>query len=253
MLGVAMLGAVGLVALQACEQNQAAPAAAAPASQAVASGGTITGTVFFKGVLPTPSAIEPSMDPACEGMALMDQSLQVKEGRLGNVLVRVRGLVSSSRPAQPAIIDQQQCTYQPRVQGVAVGQPILIKNSEGTLHNVRGLSGTKSLFNVAQPPHGKAVPRNLPAEAEVVRLKCDIHPWMVAWVVVNPNPYFTTSGADGSFSISQLPPGTYTVEAWHEKLGSRSAEVTVKAGESSPLSFEFSSEEGQGTASLGVK
>jgi plastocyanin len=271
-LGVTVLGTVGLAALPACQKDEAAPTAngpavkslaeaqaalkgseAQPAAEVVTGGGTVSGTVSFKGVPPASAAIEPSMDPACESMALTDQSLQVKDGRLANVLVRVRGLVPSARPARPAVVDQKACTYTPRVQGVAVGQPILLKNSDGTLHNVRGLSGTKSLFNVAQPPNGKAVPRNLPAEAEVVRLKCDIHPWMAAWVVVNPNPYFATSVADGSFAIPNLPAGTYTVEAWHEKLGARTAEVTVKEGESSPLSFVFSPGDIQDTATSSVK
>ncbi len=272
-LGVAVLGTMGLVALSACKNEEAAPTrargavpaqgaaatkpeaapAAAPAPQALTGGGTVRGTVSFKGVPPTPVAVTPSMDPACEGMALTAQSVQVKDGKLENVLVRVRGLLPSTNEAKPAVIDQHQCTYLPRVQGVAAGQPILIKNSDGTLHNVRALAGTKSIFNVAQPPHGKPVQRGLPADAEVVRLKCDIHPWMVAWVVVNPNPYFATSGAEGSFSIEHLPAGTYTLEAWHETLGTRTAEVTVKEGETTSASFEFSSADAKGMASGGVK
>jgi carboxypeptidase family protein len=271
-LGAAVLGTVGLVALSACKNEEAAPTpargavqtpaqgaaatkpeAAESAPQSLAGGGTVRGTVSFKGVPPTPAAVTPSMDPACEGMASTDQTVQVKDGKLGNVLVRVRGLLPSANGAKPAVIDQHQCTYLPRVQGVAAGQPILIKNSDGTLHNVRGLAGTKSIFNVAQPPHGKPVQRGLPAESEVVRLKCDIHPWMVAWVVVNPNPYFATSGADGSFSIEHLPAGTYTLEAWHEALGTRTAELTVKEGETTSASFEFSSADAKGTASGGVK
>jgi hypothetical protein len=176
-------------------------------------------------------------------MDLTDQAVRVKEGRLENVLVRVRGQVPGqlpSPPSQPVLVDQRQCVYVPRVQGAVVGQPIIIKNSDGTLHNVRGFSGTKSVFNVAQPPRGRPLERSLPAGVETVRLKCDIHPWMLAWVVVNPNPYFTTTGADGAFSLRELPPGTYTLEAWHEALGTKTAEVTVKEGQEATVSFEFS-------------
>jgi hypothetical protein len=273
-LGVAVLGTVGLVALSACKNEEAATpdrgavqapaqgpaaskpeaaAAAEPAPEALTGGGTVRGAVSFKGVPPTPAPVTPSPDPACDGMALTDQPVQVKDGKLRNVLVRVRGLLPSASGAKPAVVDQVQCTYLPRVQGVVAGQPILIKNSDGTLHNARALGGTKSIFNVAQPPHGKPVQRGLPAGFEVVRLKCDIHPWMVAWVVVNSNPYFATTGADGSFSIEHLPAGTYTLEAWHETLGTRTAEITVKEGETTSASFEFSAADGKGTASGGVK
>ncbi|WP_375772035.1 carboxypeptidase regulatory-like domain-containing protein [Archangium gephyra] len=268
-LGVAVLGAVGLAALPACQKDEAAPAAArgsvapapapkaeAPAAapvQPVTGGASVRGTITFKGPAPTPAAVTPSDDPACDGMALKDQSVVVTDGKLANVLVRVRGLVPRSHPAQPALIDQQKCTYTPRVQGVTAGQPILIKNSDGTLHNARALTGSKTVFNVAQPPNAKAVPRNLPADAEVIRLKCDIHPWMAAWVVVNPNPYFATSGTDGSFSIEHLPEGTYTLEAWHETLGTQTAEVTVKEGETTTASFAFSAENAKGTAQGDVK
>ncbi|PTL78666.1 carboxypeptidase regulatory-like domain-containing protein [Vitiosangium sp. GDMCC 1.1324] len=272
-LSVAVLGAVGLAALPACKKDEASPSpapvsrtpvqdkaapmaeapAAAPAPQPLTGGGTVRGTVTFKGVAPTPAAIAPSDDPACQGMALADPSLQVKDGKVENVLVRVRGLMPRAQSAQPAVIDQSKCMYTPRVQGVAAGQPVLIKNSDGTLHNARALAGTKSIFNVAQPPNGKAVQRSLPGDAEVVRLKCDIHPWMTAWVVVNPNPFFATSGADGAFSIEHLPAGTYTLEAWHERLGTRTAEVTVKEGETTSASFEFSAEDAKGSAAGNVK
>ncbi|WPB74245.1 carboxypeptidase regulatory-like domain-containing protein [Archangium violaceum] len=269
-LGVAVLGAVGLATVPACQKQEAPPAA--PVAQApapapapkveapapvpaapVTGGGTVQGTVAFKGAVPAPAAVKPSDDPACDGMALKNQSLLVTDSKLANALVRVRGLVPHSHPTQPALIDQQKCTYTPRVQGVTAGQQVFIKNSDGTLHNARALNGTKTVFNVAQPPNAKAVPRPLPADAEVIRLKCDIHPWMAAWVVVNPNPYFATSGTDGAFSIEHLPAGTYTLEAWHETLGTKTAEVTVKEGETVTASFVFSAEDAKGTASGGVK
>ncbi|EPX62646.1 hypothetical protein D187_008834 [Cystobacter fuscus DSM 2262] len=271
-LGLALLGTVGLTALSACKQESPpAPVAAEPSSRTqdaaaegspaeespepepLTGGGTLQGTITFKGTPPAPAPVTPSQDPSCEGMPLVDQSLLVKAGKLENVLVRVRGLMPRSPRTRSAVVDQKQCSYTPRVQGVASGQPILIKNSDGTLHNARALSGTKSIFNVAQPPNGKPVQRTLPADAEVVRLKCDIHPWMVSWVVVNPNPYFATSNADGAYSIEHLPAGTYTLEAWHEVLGTKTAEVTVKEGETTALAFEFSTEDAKGSASGSVK
>ncbi len=258
LLGVVVLGTVGLVAMPACDESPApvAPGAApqgpaatgkpeaAPAAPAVPQGptGSLRGTVTFKGVAPTPAAMAFSSDPACEGMESTDQSVRVKNGRLENALVRVRGEVKGqpSTPTQPAVIDQHQCTYHPRVQGAVAGQPMVIKNSDGTLHNVRGYSGAKSVFNVAQPPMAKAMERPLPADVEVIRLKCDIHSWMTAWVVVNPNPYFATTNAEGSFDIEEVPVGTYTLEAWHEVLGTKTAQVTVKEGQQSTVAFEFS-------------
>ncbi|HYO70268.1 MAG TPA: carboxypeptidase regulatory-like domain-containing protein [Archangium sp.] len=267
-LGVAVLGAVGLAAVPACQKQEAPPAApvarapaqdkAAPRAEPpapapappVTGGGTVQGTIAFKGTAPTSAAIPPSDDPACDGMALKDQSVLVTDGKLANVLVRVRGLVPHSRPGQPALVDQQKCTYTPRVQGVTAGQQVFIKNSDGTLHNARALTGTKTVFNVAQPPNAKAVPRPLPADAEVIRLKCDIHPWMAAWVVVNPNPYFATSGTDGAFSIEHVPAGSYTLEAWHETLGTKTAEVTVKEGGTVTASFEFSASDARGSGTI---
>ncbi|ATB32035.1 carboxypeptidase regulatory-like domain-containing protein [Melittangium boletus] len=272
-LGISVLGTVGLVALSACKQESSssdrtpvtsapsstsnttapAPAAVEPDAPPLTGGGTVQGSVTFKGTPPPAAAITPSQDPACQSMPSTDQSLQVVGGKLGNVLVRVRGLMPNSRRTQPIVIDQQGCTYSPRVQGAVLGQPVLIKNSDGTLHNARALSGTKSIFNVAQPPNGKPVQRSLPSDVEVLRLKCDIHPWMVSWVLVNPNPFFATSDAKGAFSIEHLPAGTYSLEAWHETLGTKTAEVTVKEGQSSPVSFEFSAEDAKGTASGAVK
>ena len=262
-LGIVALGAVALATLPGCKKEEppalggpvpppasgqpaprppdAAPAAEPPPPP-LTGGGTVQGTVTFKGTPPPPAAIPPSMDPACEGMALADQAVRVQGGKLENVLVRVRGFIPGARPLQPAVIDQRQCTYVPRVQGVAANQPLLIKNSDGTLHNARALAGTKSIFNVAQPPHARPVERPLPIEAEVLRLKCDIHPWMTAWVVVSPNGFFSTTDAQGAFTIEHLPAGKYTLEAWHETLGTRTAEISVQEGQTTSASFEFSPE-----------
>jgi hypothetical protein len=138
------------------------------------------------------------------------------------------------------VIDQLKCTYTPRVLGAQAGQPIQVKNSDQTMHNVRGMAGTKPIFNMAQPPSMPPVSKPAPADADVLTLKCDVHPWMKAFVVVSPHPYFSTTGEDGAFNISGLPAGTYTLEAWHETLGTKTAQVTVKDGETAEATFEFS-------------
>ncbi|NMO22816.1 TonB-dependent receptor [Pyxidicoccus fallax] len=268
-LGLSLLGTAGLLTLSACQKEaaptpattpapSAAPAATAEpkphaatpvgqteaqaaAPSAPAGKGVVKGAVSFTGTPPAAADIPPSNDPACEGMSTKDMSVVVKDGKLANVLVRVRGNVpgAAAAPATPVTVDQSKCTYVPRVQGAMVGQPVAFKNSDGTLHNVRGVVGTKSAFNIAQPPSGAPVQKPVPADAEVLRLKCDVHPWMTAYVVTNPNPYFTTTGEDGAFTLQGLPAGTYTVEAWHETLGTKTAEVTVKDDAPAEVSFAF--------------
>ncbi len=251
-LGLLGLGTVGLLALPGCkkEESPSAPAVAEPEvlssddteSQPVKGGGTIRGAIAFKGTPPTPKPIEPGSDPVCDGMNLVDEAVVVKDGKLANVLVRVLGDVPG-KPAAPAdamvVVDQNRCTYKPRVQGAMQGQRMVLMNSDETLHNVRGVAGKKTLFNVNQPPL-KTKEANAPQDAELIHLKCDIHPWMTAWVVMSPNPYFVTSAEDGSFSLEGVPAGTYTLEAWHEVLGTRTAQVTVKEGEAAEVAFEFS-------------
>jgi plastocyanin len=259
--GLALIGAAGLAALPACKKDEAAPPppttptttagqAQAPTPTpaqpqtppAPAGKSTIRGVVKFNGEAPPAADIAPSADPACEGMALKEAAALVKDGKLQNVLVRVKGSVAGapSAPSTPVVIDQTKCTYTPRVQGAQAGQMIQVKNSDQTLHNVRAVAGTKSIFNLAQPPAGALVTKPVPTEAELVQFKCDVHPWMKAFVAVSTHPYFSTTGEDGSFSIKGLPAGTYTIEAWHESFGTKTAEVTVKDDETAETSFEFS-------------
>lgn len=259
-LGLALLGAAGLGVLPACTKEEAPappsttpPAAAAapeaakppppaPAPVQVSGRGTVRGVVKFTGEAPAMADIAPSADPACEGMALKEQAVLVKEGKLQNVLVRVRGPVpgAPTAPAEPVVVDQTKCTYLPRVQGAVSGQQLLVKNSDGTMHNVRGLVGTKAVFNMAQPPSAPPVTKPMPGEVELLQLKCDVHPWMRGYIAVSPHPYFATTREDGAFSLEGVPEGTYTLEAWHETLGTKTADITVKDGAVSEASFEFS-------------
>ena len=147
------------------------------------------------------------LDPACDAQ-VPDETVLVKDGKLANVLVRLTGaLPRVAVPTVPVVIDQQGCTYRPRVQGAMAGQTIQIRNSDGTLHNVHSYAGARTLFNRAQPPGARPMDTTFPPGTEVVKLKCDVHPWMLGWVVVGEHPWHAVSGADGRFELAGGPGG----------------------------------------------
>src|SRR4030095_14592124 len=165
------------------------------------------------------------------------------EGHLQNVFVYVKtGLEGKAfpTPTTSALLDQKGCVYIPHVMGVMVNQNIEIKNSDPTLHNVHAMP-RKGEFNVGMPRQNSSINRKFDQEDVMVHIKCDVHPWMSAWVGVLPHPCFAVSDAAGNWTISGLPPGSYTVAALHEKLGTRSQPLTVEAGQSPKLEFTFES------------
>jgi plastocyanin len=162
-------------------------------------------------------------------------------GGLKNVVVRIaKGLATpAAPPSTPAVMDQNGCRYRPRVLVAQAGQTVEIRNSDATLHNVHTYKGTATLFNLAHiqgtPPHKK----KFPTVGDVVKFKCDVHPWMTGYLLVTDNPHYAVSGDDGTFSIPNVPAGKYTVEVWHERFGSQTKEVTVAEGGSVDLKLEF--------------
>jgi plastocyanin len=213
------------------------------ASSAAFAGGSIAGTVAFNGTAPKMEKLNRKADPVCAKTEANDETVLLsKDGKaVANVVVRItkNAPAGGKVPAEPVTIDQKECLYHPRVQAAMEGQKIQIKNSDGTLHNIHAYAGTKTLFNQAQPPKSKDIEKDLKA-ADVMKLKCDVHPWMTAYVVLNKNPYFATTNTDGKFEIKDVPAGKYTIEAWHEKLGTQTAEVTVEDGKAADPKIAFS-------------
>jgi plastocyanin len=217
--------------------------AAAPAAPAADAGG-VSGTVTFAGT-DTDTPIAFSADPVCASMHKTpadNNEIAAKDGKLGNVFVYVKtGLEGKTfpAPADKKELDQQGCLYTPRVQGIQVGQPLTIKNTDATLHNVHALATTNPEFNQAQPNGLPPFDKTFDKQELMVHVKCDVHPWMTAYVGVLPHPFFATSGEDGTFAIKNLPPGKYTLEAWHEKLGTQDQEITVGPNQTVTANFDF--------------
>lgn len=212
-----------------------------PAPQATA---TIQGVVSLVGKPPALPELQMAADPVCQkahGATSPDPAISVKDGKLQNVFVYVKkGAEKWSFPAPttPAVVDQQGCLYHPRVLGVMEGQPIQILNSDATLHNVHGMGSANPEFNLGMPTKGMKQEETLKNPEVMYTLKCDVHPWMHGYIGILKNPYFAVSGADGSFSL-KVPAGTYTLQAWHEKFGTKEVQVTVQDGETKTVSFSF--------------
>jgi hypothetical protein len=145
-------------------------------------------------------------------------------------------------PPAPAVLDQKGCFYTPRVLGVRVGQPIALSNSDPTFHNVHALPRTNREFNTGLSPGIAPTRRTFTAPEVMVRFKCDVHGWMAAHVGVLPHPFFAVTGADGAFALQGLPPGTYTIEAWHERFGAKTDQVAVADRQAQTASFAFTGE-----------
>jgi len=206
--------------------------------------GTLSGRIVFAGKPPALKPLDISSDPFCARSAAsskpVDDTVKVSKGGLENVVVRIVSDVKDAPQASgEVVLDQRGCVYEPRVAVAVAGQTVTVKNSDQTLHNVHTYKGPATLFNQAQPQGFPAIKKKFPKPGDAIRFSCDVHPWMKAWVFVTGSPYAAVSGTGGTFTIPDVPPGTYTVEAWHETLGTQTAKVTVKPGKPASLDFKF--------------
>jgi plastocyanin len=211
--------------------------AAAAASPALA--GEVTGEVRYAGPPPALAPLKVNKDMNICGQTVKDQSLEVANGFLRDVVITVKGPGAEKPPplAAKAVLDQHLCHYVPHVQAAPVGSTLEIVNSDPMLHNIHGYQGPATAFNLAMPLKGQRIPRTL-SKVGVVTVKCDVHNFMHGYVLVVDSPYAVV-GDDGHYAVKGIPPGTYTVTAWHEKLGEKSTQVTVPASGNATADFSY--------------
>ena len=239
---------VAAAALAACSNPTPTPAPAeATGAPDPATVGTVSGRITVEGTVPAAAMIRLDADPKCaamtEGGQRADESVVMGDGQtLQNVFVYVKdGLPPRMYPVPtaPVVLDQQQCRYVPRVFGIQVGQQLTIRNSDALLHNVRSEGVINEPFDVGTPIQGMEVQRTFATREVMVPFKCNVHAWMHAYAGVLEHPFFAVSDEGGRFSIGQLPPGTYTLEFWHERFGTATQQVTVAAHETRELTFSY--------------
>ena len=207
--------------------------------------GTIKGTILFEGEPPERATLDRKSDPFCkQAETSLADDVVVTKGKLAGVLVRVANGSAGTHtaPATPAILDQKGCAYTPHVIGILAGQKLAVRNSDGTIHNVHARAAGKDVLNKMQAAKAADLPVDATAAkpGDVIELSCGVHPWMHAYAVVQDHPYFAVTGTDGAFQITGLAPGSYTLEAWHPTLGSKSMPIKIGVGPKAAITARFS-------------
>jgi plastocyanin len=232
-----------------CGGGEPAPAARTPAADAKrvddSKTGILAGRVGYEGPVPANPPVKLDGDPACAAQhpaGLPLDRVLVNNGGLENVFVYVKSGLDSYAfdiPTVPVTVDQKGCKYVPHVFGVRVGQPVEFVNSDATLHNVHAMGNVNQQFNFAQAVQGIKNSKTFTAPEVMVPFKCNVHNWMSAYAGVLTHPYFAVTASGGSFELNNVPAGTYTIEAWHEALGTQVQTVTLGEKESTTIDFKF--------------
>src|SRR6266481_2020888 len=225
---------------------QVTRAGSAPAAASNPTGtATLSGTVKFEGEAPKRMPLKMAADPSCGKQhptpALSEDLVINQKGELQNVIVFIAdglGDRTFEPPSEPVVIHQKGCMYEPHVVAMGANQRLEVVNDDPTTHNIHPIPVNNREWNKSEPPGCKAE-ETFPREEIAIPVKCNIHPWMRGYVAVFKHPYFAVTGEDGSFDLSSLPPGTYTIKAWHEKLGTSTQTITVGANETKAIDFVF--------------
>jgi plastocyanin len=225
-------------------ESASAPAGGGSATPDEANGGTITGKVAFDGTAPKAKTIDMSANPVCmraHTTAQPSEEVVVNSNNtLKNTFVWVKAGLPDKQwqvPTTAVTLDQGGCMYKPHVIGVMTGQQIDVKNSDPTNHNIHPLPTVNQEWNESQPPGSADKMQSFPRQEVLIPVKCNIHPWMRAYIGVVSHPFFAVTGDDGTYTLKGLPPGTYTIEIVHEKYGKQEQQVTVGAKESKTADF----------------
>jgi hypothetical protein len=214
--------------------------AAAYEAVTVGDGGTIGGKVTYRGSAPMRKII-PTKDKATCGDIREEPEIVVGADKgVLDALVYLKDVQKGkawTKPAKPPEIVNEKCVFVPRVQALPVGSLVIV-NADPVMHNTHGFLDKATVFNVALPMKGQRIERKI-TKPGLMRIECDSHGWMLAWIFAAENPYHAVTGKDGTFKIADVPPGSYTLVAWHELTGPTEMPVTVKAKDSTQLNVEL--------------
>ena len=257
-----LVGMIGLGGVAGCKAGkEVRPGAMVEVPVGVVDAGSLVGVVRFLGKMPAAVRMDMSLDPGCGGAgagAVYAEQYVVhevgsgaeggaKEQRLGNVFVYVKsgpvgvgsGVVLQVSGGPATVVDQVGCRYTPHVVGVMRGGVVEFRNSDNTMHNIHTMPLEGKGMNVGQAAMGKPMVVKFDTAELMVPVRCDVHPWMNAFVNVVDTPFFAVTDAEGRFSLKGLPPGEYVLGAVHEKLGGQTLKVTVTAKQTSKAEFQF--------------
>ncbi len=228
------------------ESAPAAPAAGPATPIDMSTVGSVSGSVKLEGAPPKAKRINMAAEPSCAAQhstPATDQEVVTGEGgALENVIVYVKeglGNRTFETPKTPATLDQKGCMYIPHVVALQTGQTLDVRNNDKATHNIHPGPKFNREWNKSQPVGAPAIEETFAREEVSIPVKCNVHPWMKSYIGVFKHPYFQVTSANGSFTLKNLPPGTYTIEAWHEKYGTTSQTVTLGAKESKSINFVF--------------